>query len=85
MSCSRKAVRESGPWGQSKNISLINLNHTLGAKEILLKAAYEQVSIGGGHKCAHGRPLDLEEMSEVEGEVFVSKDKLGELYKELSG
>ena len=30
LSCSRKSVRESGPWGQSRNISSINLNHRLG-------------------------------------------------------
>ena len=47
--------------------------------------AHEQVSIGGGNTGAHGRPLDLEEMSEVEGEVDVGKDKLCELDKELSG
>ena len=46
---------------------------------------HEQVSIGGGNTGAHGRPLDLEEMSEVEGEVDVGKDKLCELDKELSG
>ena len=26
----RKSVRESGPWGQSRNMSSINLNHRLG-------------------------------------------------------
>ena len=26
-SCSRKSVRESGPWGQSRSMSSINLNH----------------------------------------------------------
>ena len=30
LSCSRKAVRESHPWGQSRNMSSINLNHRLG-------------------------------------------------------
>ena len=30
LSCSRKSVRESGPWGQSRNMSLISLNHRLG-------------------------------------------------------
>ena len=30
LSCSRKSVRESGPWGQSRNMSSINLNHRLG-------------------------------------------------------
>ena len=28
LSCSRKSVWESGPWGQSRNMSLINLNHS---------------------------------------------------------
>ena len=37
--------------------------------------AHEQVSIEQGHTGATGHPLDLEEMSGVEGEVVVGKDK----------
>ena len=54
-------------------------------KEILFEVAHEQVSIGGGHMGAHGYASDPEEMTGVEGEVIVGKDKLCELDKELSG
>ena len=37
--------------------------------------AHEQVNLGGDDTDAHGRPLDLEEMLGVEGEVVVGKDK----------
>ena len=47
--------------------------------------AHEQVGIGGGHTGAHGCTFDLEEMSGVEGEIVVGKDKLCELEEELSG
>ena len=57
----------------------------LGIKEILLKMAHEQVSIGGGHTGACGHAFGLEEVTGVEGEIVVSKDKLCELDKELSG
>ena len=48
----------------------------LGIKEILLKVAHEQVSIGGGHMGAHGCALDLEVMVGIEGDAVVGKDKL---------
>ena len=57
----------------------------LGAKELLFKVAHEQVGIGEGHAGAHGRAFDLEEISGVEGEIVVGKDKLCELEEELSG
>ena len=34
---------------------------------------------------AHGRTFDLEEMSRIEGEIVVVKDKFCELEEELSG
>ena len=46
--------------------------------------AHEQFSIGG-HTGAHGHAFDLEEMTGVEGEIVVGKDKLYELNKELRG
>ena len=46
---------------------------------------HEQVGIGGSHTGTHGRTLDLEEMSVVEGEIVMGKDKLCELQEELSG
>ena len=64
-------MRESGPWGHSRNMSSINLNLKLGAKELLFKLVHEQVGIGGGHTGAHGCTFDLEEMSGVEGEIVV--------------
>ena len=42
--------------------------------------AHQQVSIGEGHTGAHGRPMDPEEMSGVEGEVVVGKDKFDHLF-----
>ena len=83
-------MRESGPCGQSRNMSSINLSQRLGfigfrVKEFLLKVAHEQIGIGGGHTGAHGRVFDLEVMMGVEGEVVVGEDKLGQLDKELSG
>ena len=51
----------------------------------MFKVAHGQVSIGGGHMGAHGHAFDLEEMTGVEGEVVVGKDKLCELDKDLSG
>ena len=50
-------------------MSLINLNHRLGAKEILFKVVHEQVGIGGGHMGAHGRTFRVEEMLGDEGEI----------------
>ena len=44
--------------------------------------ANEQVGIGWGHTGAHGRTFDLEEMSGVEGEIVVDKDKFCELEEE---
>ena len=69
-------LRESGPCGQSKNIVVDKPQPEagfigFGVKEFLFKVAYEQVSIGGGHKGAHGRAFDLEAMMVVEGEVVV--------------
>ena len=46
--------------------------------------AHEQVSIGRGHKSAHGHAFDLEEILSVQAEV-VGEDKLYDLDKELSG
>ena len=57
----------------------------LGAKELLLKVVHEQVSIGGGHTGAHDHIFVLEEMSGVEGEIVVGRDKLCELEEESSG
>ena len=37
---------------------------------------HEQAGIGRGHAGAHGHTFDPEEMSGVEGEVIVGKDKL---------
>ena len=55
-SLSRKVVRKLTPWGQSKNMSLINLKRAgfieLGIKEYLFKVAHEQIGIGGGpYRC----------------------------------
>ena len=47
--------------------------------------ADELVGIRGGHTGAHDCSFDLEEMSGVEGEVVVGKDKFCELDKESSG
>ena len=82
-------MRESGPCGQSRNMSSINLSQRLGLqslkiKEFLLKVAHEQIGIGGSHTGAHGRAFNLEVMMGV-GEVVVGEDKLGESDKELSG
>ena len=53
--------------------------------EILFQVAYEKISIGVGHMGARGHAFDLEEVTGVEGEVTLGKDKLCELDKELSG
>ena len=56
-----------------------------GVKEPPFKEAHEQVGIGGGHSCVHGSYLDLEVILGVDGEMVMDEDKLGKLYKGLSG